>query len=1001
MLGLVSLVTSAALGAVAVSFAASTPARSAACPPGALRDHDRNQCVSGVLPESYADLATLNGQRAARSMAGMGELAPGALVAAAQAKQLMTASSTVAWHPVGAPPLIGDANGYGQVNTEGFGDLSGRVQAFAADPARAGRLFAGIAGGGVFESVDSGTTWHSVGDTLPNQTVGAIAWTAAGGGTLVVGTGDPAFGGDSASGSGIFFTVDDGRTWQRSGGVPDTLSFRLAVDPTTPSVVYAATGKGLWRSADAGRTFVNDALPTGCSSITQAACFFANMVTDVVVRPSGPGVAAGGSVLAAVGWRAGPKVGLLGKPQSPANGIYVSTSGAPGSFTYVTHSGDGFAAQALIGRTALGIARGAGQDHDVVFALVQDAGKLNKNNTVLDLPDLGGQVPNSTVLNGVYVSQDFGTSWKRLADATLFEPCGTGSALCGLQTPTYSPGVQSWYNEWIEADPTTHDAKGRPTRIALGLEEVWQNDPVLPTGQIAYDLPATPIGLTTFRVFGRYYGGNTCLGLKLMLPVPCPTNVPDLAATSTTHPDQHAGLFLPDGHGGLTLLVGNDGGVYTQHVAAGQALSNSAWGRGANKGLDTLQAYGAAVAKDGTVYSGLQDNGEMKITPEGHQYMVFGGDAFLSAVDPNNSKIAYEEYTNAAISETTDGGLTWTSNDPGLDSALFSAPLQMDPTDASHLVVGGREVAESAGAVAATKPGTGKPAASWNFVYDLGLASAPGQPAPGALIILPAVGAVPPPSGVPNQTSALDVRGAAVYAGFCGYCDVLTGGTPFARGIATNVGGSAPPKWGTGQGWHIAKAIGLPVRYITSIRIDPANTKTVYVTLGGYSRRWVAPGAIGDNASKVGAGHVFKSTDAGDHFTDISGNLPDVPANWSLIHDGHLVVATDLGVFVAPSTTGGSYQVVGAGLPNAAVFQLTPSPASPDRIYAATYGRGVWSFSFSGAAATPAPSGPAPKLPVGVLPVTGSRHPWVPWAGASAAFLALGLGLLRRRTRSV
>ena len=39
---------------------------------------------------------------------------------------------------------------------------------------------------------------------------------------------------------------------------------------------------------------------------------------------------------------------------------------------------------------------------------------------------------------------------------------------------------------------------------------------------------------------------------------------------TTTHPDQHAGLFVPDGLGGVTLFAGNDGGVYKQHVAPGQ-----------------------------------------------------------------------------------------------------------------------------------------------------------------------------------------------------------------------------------------------------------------------------------------------------------------------------------------------------------------------------------------------------------------------------------------------
>lgn len=174
----------------------------------------------------------------------------------------------------------------------------------------------------------------------------------------------------------------------------------------------------------------------------------------------------------------------------------------------------------------------------------------------------------------------------------------------------------------------------------------------------------------------------------------------------------------------------------------------------------------------------------------------------------------------------------------------------------------------------------------------------------------------------------------------------MTGGVPFANGIATNVGGSQPPQRMTSNGWHIAKASGLPSRWITSIRMDPANPSTVYVTLGGYGRNWVPPGALGDSTANVGVGHVFKSTDAGNTFVDISGNLPDGPAHWSVIHKGNLVVATDVGVFMSSGTSGGTYVQIGNGLPAAPVLHLTVNPANPNQLIAATDGRGVYAFTF-------------------------------------------------------
>src|SRR5206468_6806522 len=66
------------------------------------------------------------------------------------------------------------------------------------------------------------------------------------------------------------------------------------------------------------------------------------------------------------------------------------------------------------------------------------------------------------------------------------------------------------------------------------------------------------------------------------------------------------------------------------------------WGRGANQGFYTLLPYDAQVSKDGTIWAGLQDNGELKIEPGGRQVETYGGDGTYSAVDPDNADTAYE-----------------------------------------------------------------------------------------------------------------------------------------------------------------------------------------------------------------------------------------------------------------------------------------------------------------------------------------------------------------------
>jgi hypothetical protein len=95
--------------------------------------------------------------------------------------------------------------------------------------------------------------------------------------------------------------------------------------------------------------------------------------------------------------------------------------------------------------------------------------------------------------------------------------------------------------------------------------------------------------------------------------------------------------------------------------------------------------------------------------------------------------------------------------------------------------------------------------------------------------------------------------------------------------------------------------------------------------------------------SRVGTGHVFVSRDAGETFTDVSGDLPDAPADWVLARSGRLIVGTDVGVFISTDLTGGAYSRLG-DLPAVPVVTLREDPANPNRIVAATFGRGIYQY---------------------------------------------------------
>lgn len=924
-------------------------------------------CLPARLPERLPERVAM--EKDAGTRRGLPE--PGALrrlhaqkesLASAKAQAKVEGASS-AWQPYGRGPLISNDARFPSVNDTGLVELGGRVDSLDYD-AEHGRLFASVGTGGVWMSTDLGDNWTSVGDSLPSQTVGAVAWTPAAGGSLLALGGEPSMGGYNFVGLGAYWSGDLGQTWHFAEGVPDgIMGFKLVVDKSRPEIVYAGTSKGLYRSTDAGRSYSLVPLPVGggCEGRSDAECLFANFVTDVVVQQPGGSTelvcdAKGCPVIAGVGYRAGQKAYPDGKLHSPGNGLYRSATGEVGSFVELVDAYAldatlpvGFTPKERIGRIAFGAVTGPEQNHNYLYAIVSDAVLFNGGVPTLDLPEdptgligIGTGLLFSSLFNGIYVSSDFGDNWVRMADyAEIAANPTSGSALVTQTALGYAPGVQGYYNLWIAVDPT-RQVMAVPTRMLFGLEEVWASRITqLPLNGLLQSGP------DDFKVIGDYFAGTSCGGLTLGLPV-CPLSN-DPLPHNTTHPDQHVGLFVADGEGGVTIVAGNDGGVYKQHVASGGEFVNAGWGDGANRGFNTLLPYGLAVAKDGTVWFGLQDNGSGKVDadPEtnqgGGQFMAYGGDGFFAAVDPDNSNIAYSEYTNADMRVTTDGGTNWSGIAPTLTGAMFSNYFQMDPTDAKHLVTGAREIVVRLEG----------PSGDWVQVFDAG---------------------TQPDNAQNYQMSKLDVEGAAIYAGFCGVCDILNRGPlGFHNALATNVGGDKPPQKGSSDGWHFATAAGLPNRYISAVEIDPANPRTVYVGLGDYSgRQWAPPGEYyGDLNPDIGSGRLFKSTDAGESFTDITGSLPDAPVTSILLRDGQLIVGGDLGAFISSDDAGSAWAVLGQGFPNVAVGQMQIQPGNPNRLFVAAYGRGIWTYDFGVVEPPPVDENQAPVAVLSAAPLTG------------------------------
>ena len=129
----------------------------------------------------------------------------------------------------------------------------------------------------------------------------------------------------------------------------------------------------------------------------------------------------------------------------------------------------------------------------------------------------------------------------------------------------------------------------------------------------------------------------------------------------------------------------------------------------------------------------------------------------------------------------------------------------------------------------------------------------------------------------------------------------------------------------------VTTSSGMPSRLISGIYVHPDSSNVVIVTFSGF-----------------GAGKIYKTTDGGTNWANISGNLPDSPTNDGLIyHPGYstsyYLVAMDIGVFMT-SSWGATWTELANGLPNTVAMHLDYN-LSANKIRIGTHGRGTYEIS--------------------------------------------------------
>lgn len=146
-------------------------------------------------------------------------------------------------------------------------NIGGRLTDVEMHPGNLQTMYLGAASGGVFKSTNGGIAWSPVFDQQNSLSIGDLAIAPSDPNTLYVGTGESNGGGGSLTydGNGVYKSTDAGATWTQVGLELTRNTGRIAVHPTNPDIVFAATmgdlfgnnpDRGLYRSTNGGTSWL-------------------------------------------------------------------------------------------------------------------------------------------------------------------------------------------------------------------------------------------------------------------------------------------------------------------------------------------------------------------------------------------------------------------------------------------------------------------------------------------------------------------------------------------------------------------------------------------------------------------------------------------------------------------------------------------------------------------------------------------------------------------------
>ncbi len=685
-------------------------------------------------------------------------------------------------------------------------------------------LYIGTRNGGVWKTVNNGTTFEPVFDAQSKLSIGDVAVAPSDPNIVWVGTGEAYCARSSNSGDGLWKSVDAGKTWTNMG-LPDSHHIaRIVIHPKDPDIVYVAVmghlfsanaERGVFKTTDGGKSwqkalFINDKIGA----------------VELVIVQSAP------DVLYAAMY---DKVRLpwhyeLGGPESA---IY-KTKDAGKTWDRLA----GGLPTGRIGRIGLDVYQ---KNPDILYAVVENGNRRPPTSQEAEQDKRRGVEPaQRTAGNEVYRTDDGGKSWRKVnagSEAALNKAPYSFNQLRLDQNDTETVYITG------QSLASTNDG-GKTWK---GLD--WPSDGVMP------------------RAFGDW---------RTMWIDPLDSN---------------------------RLIFGSDGGVNISYDRGKTSL------HAYNIPLTEFYAVGVDMEDPYNIYGGLQDHDSWKGPSNGWAGVISladwvtvgGGDGMYNCVDPTDSRWVYNNREMGTMWRFDQKTGEQTEITPRREKAQkplrfnWTPPIALSPHNPAIVYTGAQVVFRSLD--------------RGDHWQEIG----------------------------PDLTTNEDAKQHG--EGNLSFCTLTTlAESPVAPGViwTGSDDGKVQVTQDGGVTWidrtaKLAAAGGPADFWVSRVFPSPHAAGTAFVTKTGWR--------LDDYRTSI-----HKTTDFGETWTSVAGNLPaGKPVN-VVIQDRKnadlLFVGTEWGVYVT-FDGGKSWLPFKAGMPSVKVTDLVIHPRENDLLIA-TYGRGAY-----------------------------------------------------------